>query len=332
VGVESVAVDAAQRRIAGLWPELTERQRRLLLGVEARELGRGGVSVLARAVGVSRSTVAKGAAEADAPAGLPAGRSRRPGGGRRRLAAADAGLVAALDALVEPATRGDPSSPLRWTCKSTRQLAAALTAAGHPVGERTVAGLLRVEGYSLQATAKVTEGRQHPDRDGQFRYINATARRFMRAGDPVVSVDTKRKELVGVDPPYANGGREWQPKGEPVPVGVHDFPDPASPKAVPYGVYDVAADTGWVSVGRDGDTAAFAVATLRRWWTQVGQVAYPTARRLLICADAGGSNGYRLRLWKVELAAFAADTGLTVSICHFPPGTQCRCLNVVVDR
>jgi len=322
VGVESAAVDAARRRIAGLWPELTERQRRLLLGVEARELGRGGVSALARVVGVSRSTVAKGAADVSAPQALPAGRSRRPGGGRRRLAEADAGLVAALDALVDPVTRGDPCSPLRWTCKSTRELARALTEGGHPVGDRTVAALLRAEGYSLQATAKVSEGRQHPDRDGQFRHINAVARRFGRAGDPVISVDTKRKELVGVDPPYANGGREWQPAGAPVPVGVHDFPDPDTPKAVPYGVYDVAADAGWVSVGCDGDTAAFAVATLRRWWAAVGQLAYPAAKRLLICADAGGSNGYRLRLWKVELAAFTAETGLSVSVCHFPPGTS----------
>jgi hypothetical protein len=305
-----------------LWPELTERQRRLLLGVEARELGRGGVSALARVVGVSRSTVAKGAADVAASQSLPAGRSRRPGGGRKRRADADVGLVAALDALVDPATRGDRQSPLRWTCKSTRELARALTEAGHPVGDRTVAALLRAEGYSLQATAKVSEGRQHPDRDGQFRHINAAVRRFLARGDPVLSVDTKRKELVGVDPPYANAGREWQPSGEPVRVGVHDFPDPATPKAVPYGGYDVAADTGWVSVGCDGDTAAFAVATLRRWWASVGRVAYPAAKRLLICADAGGSNGYRLRLWKVELAAFAADTGLTVTVCHFPPGTS----------
>jgi hypothetical protein len=315
-------VDAAQRRIAALSPELTERQRRLLLGAEARELGRGGVSALARAVGVSRSTVAKGVAEVAAPQPLPTGRSRRPGGGRKRLADTDADLVAALDALVDPATRGDPGSPLRWTCKSTRQLARALTAAGHPVGERTVAALLRAEGYSLQAAAKVSEGRQHPDRDRQFRHINTTVRRFLRRGDPVLSVDTKKKELVGVDPPYANAGRQWQPIGEPVRVGVHDFPDPATPKAVPYGVYDIGTDAGWVSVGRDGDTAAFAVATLRRWWAQVGRVAYPHAGRLLICADAGGPNGYRSRLWKVALAAFAAEASLRVTVCHFPPGTS----------
>jgi Rhodopirellula transposase DDE domain len=223
---------------------------------------------------------------------------------------------------VDPVTRGDPESPLRWTCKSTRELARALTEAGHPVGDRTVAALLRADGYSLRATAKVSEGRQHPDRDAQFRHINAAVRRFLKSGDPVVSMDTKKKELVGVDPPYANAGREWQPAGQPVPVGVHDFPDPSTPKAVPYGVYDIAANAGWVSVGRDGDTAAFAVATLRRWWATVGQVAHPAAKRLLICADAGGSNGYRLPLWKVELAGFATDTGLTVTVCHFPPGTS----------
>ena len=322
MGVVESVLDAAQRRIDGLWPELNERQRRRLLGVEARELGWGGVSALARAVGVSRSTVARGLADLDAPESLPAGWSRRAGGGRKRLTDNDPGLAEALDALVDPETRGDPESPLRWTCKSTRELAGALTRVGHRVGERTVAALLRADGYRLQANAKVREGRQHPDRDGQFRHIDAVVRRFLRSGDPVVSVDAKKKELVGADPGYKNGGREWEPTGEPTRVGVHDFPDPAVGKAVPYGVYDLAADTGWVSVGCDGDTAAFAVATLRRWWNSVGSVAYPTSRRLLICGDAGGSNGYRLRLWKVELAAFAAETGLTVTVCHFPPGTS----------
>ena len=305
-----------------MWPHLNELQRRTLLGVEARELGWGGVSAVARVAGVARSTVTIAVAELETPPVVAEGRSRRPGGGRKSAAAKDPGLVSALDALVDPVTRGDPESPLRWTCKSTRQLATALTAQGHPVSERTVAGLLHDAGYSLQANAKTTEGRQHPDRDGQFAHINDTVRRFRRSGDPVISVDTKKKELVSETPGYKNNGREWQPTGQPVTVGVHDFPDPAIPKAVPYGIYDLAADTGWVSVGHDGDTAAFAVETLRRWWNKVGQISYPGAKRLLINADAGGSNGYRVRLWKVELAALATEIGIPITVCHFPPGTS----------
>ncbi len=305
-----------------MWPHLNEFQRRALLGVEARELGWGGVSAVARVAGVSRSTVTIAVAELDRPRLAGEGRSRRPGAGRKSATVKDPGLAAALDALVDPVTRGDPESPLRWTCKSTRQLAAALTAAGHPVSERTVAGLLYDAGYSLQANAKTTEGRQHPDRDGQFAHTNDTARRYRRSGDPVISVDTKKKELVGETPGYKNNGREWQPAGNPVPVGVHDFPDPAMPKAVPYGIYDLAADTGWVSVGQDGDTAAFAVETLRRWWDKAGRISYPKAKQLLINADAGGSNGYRVRLWKVELAALATELGIPITVCHFPPGTS----------
>ncbi len=285
-------------------------------------MGWGGVSAVARVAGVARSTVTIAVAELETPPVVAEGRSRRPGGGRKSAAAKDPGLVSALDALVDPVTRGDPESPLRWTCKSTRQLATALTAQGHPVSERTVAGLLHDAGYSLQANAKTTEGRQHPDRDGQFAHINDTVRRFRRSGDPVISVDTKKKELVSETPGYKNNGREWQPTGQPVTVGVHDFPDPAIPKAVPYGIYDLAADTGWVSVGQDGDTAAFAVETLRRWWNKVGQISYPGAKRLLISADAGGSNGYRVRLWKVELAALATEIGIPITVCHFPPGTS----------
>src|SRR5205809_289608 len=228
-------------------------------------------------------------------------------------------MVDALMALVEPDQRGDPESPLRWTTKSTRNLAAELTRQGHRVGPDTVAALLKQEGFSLQATSRTSEGARHPDRDGQFHYINDRVEEFTAAGQPVVSVDTKKKEVLG---DYAVAGREWHRAGQPVRVRAHDFPDKDAPKAVPYGVYDLAADTGWVSVGCDGDTAAFAVATLRRWWNSVGSVAYPTSRRLLICGDAGGSNGYRLRLWKVELAGFAAETGLTVTVCHFPPGTS----------
>ena len=306
-------------KFAVLMPHLDERQRRLLLGVEAQALGRGGISVVARAAGVSRPTVRKGVAELAAGA-APSDRVRAVGAGRKPLAQADSGLVAALDRLVDPVTRGDPESPLRWTCKSTRQLARTLTEAGHPVSSWTVGQLLHTLDYSLQTNAKTREGKQHPDRDAQFRHINDHVRRFLAAGDPVVSVDTKKKELVGAEPGYKNGGREWQPKGRPEPVGVHDFP--VGPKAVPYGVYDVGANAGFVSVGADGDTAAFAVQTLRRWWSQVGNPTYPEARRLLICADAGGSNGYRLRLWKVELGRLAAEAGLAITVCHFPPGTS----------
>ncbi len=231
----------------------------------------------------------------------------------------DPGLLAALDALVEPTARGDPESPLRWTCKSTRNLADALTVQGHPVSAKTVARLLAGMDYSLQAPSKQVEGAQHPDRDGQFRYVNEQAKDHLGAGQPVISVDTKKKEVVGN---LSNKGREWQPKGNPVRVDVHDFPDPQVGKAIPYGVYDLGADQGWVSVGEDHDTAAFAVATIGRWWQMVGSRAYPDATRLLITADAGGSNGYRSRLWKVELGKLAAETGLAITVCHFPPGTS----------
>jgi hypothetical protein len=322
MAITTEVLEAAGRRIEVLWPQLNERQRRALLGAEARELGWGGVAAVAKVTGVARSTVSLGVAELDQPDVVVAGRSRRAGGGRKSAAVADAGLVAALDVLVDPVTRGDPMSPLRWTAKSTRTLADTLSAAGHPVSNVTVARLLREQGYSLQSNAKTREGAQHPDRDEQFRHINDTARRFLRSKDPVVSVDTKKKELVGAEPGYKNAGREWEPAATPVRVGVHDFPDPTTPKAVPYGVYDVGANTGWVSVGSDGDTAAFAVETLRRWWVSVGRPRYPTAKRLMINADAGGSNGYRLRLWKFELARFANETGLAITVCHFPPGTS----------
>ena len=316
--------DRLAAKFAVLLPHLDERQRRLLLGAEARELGRGGIARVAAAAGVSRPTVSRGISEIStgADGGAGAGRVRRSGGGRRSLTETDPGLLAALDALVEPDNRGDPMSPLRWTTKSTRNLADALTADGHPVSHVRVGELLHASGYSLQGNLKSMEGKQHPDRDAQFRHINALAKRYLKAGDPVISVDSKKKELVGETPGYKNNGRDWQPKGQPVTVGVHDFPDPAMPKAVPYGIYDLSANTGWVTVGSDGDTAAFAVATLRRWWSQVGQVAYPNAGRLLINADAGGSNGYRVRLWKVELARLASDTGLNITVCHYPPGTS----------
>jgi Rhodopirellula transposase DDE domain len=290
-------------------PHLTERQRRLLLGAAARALGYGGVSRVARLAEASRPTVRRGAAELDQPAD-PRGRIRQHEGPKRRRDT-DLGLLQALDRLVEPDTRGDPQSPLRWTCKSTRELAEALTAQGHPVSDDTVGRLLREQGYRLQRTVKTLEGAQHPDRDAQFRYLNQQAKVHLAAGQPVVSVDTKKKELVGR---FANG--------EPDQVNVHDFPDPKLGKAIPYGVYDVGANSGWVGVGTDHDTAAFAVQTLRRWWQQVGRLAHPQADRLLVCADAGGSNGYRVRAWKAELARLAAETGLQVTVCHLPPGTS----------
>ena len=276
------------------------------------------MKLVAAAVGVSPDTVVKGLRELESAA-APTGRVRRPGGGRKPLTATDSGILAALEALVDPATRGDPMSALRWTSKSTRTLAAELTAQGHRVSASTVGQLLRAADYSLQANIKVREGSAHQDRDAQFRYLNEQVAEHQQAGAPVVSVDTKKKELVG---DYKNNGQEWMPQGKPERVQVHDFPDPKVGKAIPYGIYDVAANTGWVSVGQDHDTSAFAVATLRRWWTSVGQINYPAADRLLICADGGGSNGYRVRSWKTELAALATETGLAITVCHLPPGTS----------
>jgi hypothetical protein len=309
---------ALAAKFEAVFPHLDERQRRLLAGAEARALGHGGIRVVAKAARMRERTVARGVAELDSGQ-RPLGRARRPGGGRKRAADRDPGLRPALMALVEPDVRGDPMSPLRWTTRSTRTLAAELTRAGHMVSADTVADLLREEGFSLQANAKTIEGAQHPDRDAQFRYINDRATRYQAAGDPVVSVDTKKKELVGQ---YRNAGQQWCPKGEPVEVATHDFPDPQLGKAIPYGIYDLAANTGWVGVGTDHDTAAFAVACLRRWWDAVGRSGYPRSRRLLITADAGGSNGYRTRAWKAELAALAVETGLEITVCHLPPGTS----------
>jgi Rhodopirellula transposase DDE domain len=301
-----------------VFPHLDERQRRLLLGAEARALGHGGIRLVARAAGVREATVSLGVDELDSGA-EPLGRARRPGGGRKRAADLDPGLRPALLALVEPDERGDPVSPLRWTTKSTRKLAAELTARGHRVSADTVGGLLREEGFSLQGNAKTIEGKQHPDRDAQFRYINGQVKAHQGSGDPVISVDTKKKELVGE---FKNTGREWRPEGQPVATRTHDFPGDSTGKAIPYGVYDLTGNTGWVNVGTDHDTAAFAAESIRRWWKAAGSGDYPLARRLLITADAGGSNGYRTRAWKAELAALAVETGLEITCCHFPPGTS----------
>jgi hypothetical protein len=318
MGGEEEAGRVLAAKFAAIFPHLDERQRRLLMGAEARALGHGGIRLVARAAGVREATVALGVDELDSGA-EPLGRARRAGGGRKRAADVDPGLRPALLALVEPDERGDPMSPLRWTVKSTRKLAAELTALGHRVGADTVGDLLREEGFSLRGNAKTIEGKQHPDRDAQFRYINEQVKAHQSTADPVISVDTKKKELVGQ---FKNAGREWRPKGQPVATHTHDFPGDSAGKAVPYGVYDITGNTGWVSVGTDHDTAAFAAESIRRWWKAAGQAGYPLARRLLITADAGGSNGYRTRAWKAELAALAVETGLEITCCHFPPGTS----------
>jgi hypothetical protein len=301
-----------------IMPHLDERQRRLLLAAEARSLGHGGIRAVAQAAGVREATVSAGIDELEA--GAPAlGRVRRLGGGRKPAVERDPGLLPALMALVEPDERGDPMSPLRWTTMSTRSLAEALTGQGHPVSAATVGDLLREQGFSLQANAKILEGRRHPDRDKQFRYLNEQVKQHQDTTDPVISVDTKKKEQLGE---YANPGRQWRPRGEPTATRSHDFPDPETRKAVPYGIYDLTGNNGWVNVGTDHDTAAFAVESIRRWWNSRGRADYPYARRLLITADAGGSNSYRARTWKAELATLAAQTGLTITICHLPPGTS----------
>jgi transposase len=310
--------ESAASRYAVLRPHLDERQRRLLLGVEAAQIGRGAIKAIASATGVHPDTIARGVREVEGHP-EPQPRVRAPGGGRKKLAETDAGLSNRLRALVDPDTRGDPVSPLVWTTKSTRHLASELTKQGHPVSDRTVARMLRELGFSLQGNAKVVEGAQHADRDAQFGYLAVEVAEHIGAGQPVVSVDTKKKELVGA---FKNGGREYQPAGHPERVKVHDFADKDLGKAIPYGVYDVSANTGWVTVGTDHDTSAFAVATLRSWWQTIGSLRYREADRLLICADSGGSNGNRVRAWKIELAKFAAETGLAITVSHLPPGTS----------
>jgi Rhodopirellula transposase DDE domain len=310
--------DGVAARLVLIRPFLDERAWRLLLGAEATVLGRGGIKLVAAATGAHPDTVAAGVRELAGEDPMP-GRVRRPGAGRPSKAVTDPDLAAALDALVDPESRGDPGSPLRWTIKSTAKLASELSAQGHPVSARTVAKMLVAEGYSLQANVKTVEGAHHPDRDAQFRYLNGQVGVFQAGGDPVISVDTKKKELVGN---FKAAGREWAPAGHPPEVNVHDFADKDLGKVAPYGVYDLTANTGWVNVGTDADTGAFAVESIRRWWTSEGTANYPGASRLLITADSGGSNGSRLRLWKTELAAFATETGLDITVCHLPPGTS----------
>lgn len=320
-----------EEKYSVLADRLDEATLRLWAAVEARTLGRGGVSAVAKAIGLSRTTIYAGLEELElkkqgtgVPAGLPPvrvgqRRVRAQGGGRKKLKDKDPTLLRDLDALVEPTTRGDPMSPLRWTCKSTPRLAQELAERGHEISQRSVCDLLAELGYSLQSVRKTQEGRQHPDRDAQFQHIAKTAAQYQATGDPVISVDTKKKELIG---DFKNGGREWQPKGNPEVARVHDFLDPALGKVAPYGVYDIATNQGWVSVGIDHDTAEFAVESIRRWWKEMGRPCYPKAGRLLITADCGGSNGYRVRLWRLELQKLADELNLTIQVCHFPPGTS----------
>ena len=314
---------AISSRFKHIDPYLDERTRRVLAAAEAMAAGRGGISQVSRSTGISRGAIRSGLKELSGNTDrIPAdaGRVRRPGGGRKRADAKDPNLLPALEHLVAPATRGDPMSPLRWTSKSTKKLADELTRQGHPASARTVARLLGVLGYSLQANQKSMEGRSaNPDRNAQFEFINQQTKERLAAGEPVISVDTKKKELIGN---FRNGGREYQPKGNPELVNVHDFVSDSQGRVTPYGVYDVATNAGWVSVGTDHDTATFAVETIRRWWNSMGQPTYPQAKSLLITADGGGSNGSRLRLWKIELQRFADESSMPITVCHFPPGTS----------
>ncbi|MGW2125230.1 ISAzo13 family transposase [Streptomyces sp. NPDC001758] len=305
-------------KFEALVPHLNERQRRLLYGAEARQLGHGGIAAVAAAAGVSKSCVSRGLADLEEDA-EPDGRVRRPGGGRPATAAKDPGLRTTLRNLVEDSTQGDPIGPLTWTTKSLRRLADELAARGHAAGRDTVAALLKEDGFSLRGNARVLAGSTHPDRDAQFRHINAEVSEFLHAGDPVISVDTKKKEQIGL---FAQAGREWAPPGAPVKVLDHDFPSQATGTAIPYGIHDVGRNAGFVVVGTDHDTAAFAVASLRRWWNEEGRAAYPNATRLLITADGGGSNSSRAKAWKANLAVLATETSLEISVCHLPPGTS----------
>jgi transposase len=312
-------IAAITARYEALKTLLDERSRRLLAAAESQAVGKGGISVVAKATGISRPVIRQGIADLKDSTALASGRVRKEGGGRKRVIDKDASLKTDLQSLLESTTRGDPQAALRWTCKSVRQLTAELKRMGHEVSHQVVADLLHELGYSLQANRKTKEGSHHPDRNAQFEHLNGTVKWSMSRQQPVISVDTKKKELVG---DFKNGGRELSPKGQPEQVRVHDFVDPELGRATPYGIYDLGRNSGWVSVGMDHDTAEFAVETIRRWWRTMGRPAYPEATRLLITADAGGSNGSRLRLWKVELQKLADETGLRIAVCHFPPGTS----------
>jgi len=312
-------IGTLQAKYTALAPALTERSRRLWAATEARALGHGGITLVELATGISRSTVQRGVRELESQQTLAPARTRKPGGGRKRAVDKDAELVTDLEALVEPTAAGDPDSPLRWTTKSVRRLQMELEAMGHAVSHRVVAEILHRLDYSLQANRKTLEGTSHPDRDAQFRYIHEQVRQFQKNAHPAISVDTKKKELVG---DFKNSGRQWRPKGNPEPVRVHDFLIPEQGKAIPYGVYDLQRNEGWVTVGVDHDTGRFAVNAIRRWWKVMGRPAYGSPTALLITADAGGSNGSRLRLWKWEIQKFASRTGLSITVCHFPPGTS----------
>jgi hypothetical protein len=320
---DAATIERIRAKYVALSPVMDERVRRHWAATEAMALGWGGITIAARATGLARNTIATGVRElaqrstrSDVSIDV---RLRRPGGGRKPIAETDPLLLRALEELVDPATRGHPESPLRWTCKSTAKLAEQLTQENHPVTDRTVARLLKQAGYSLQANRKTREGSSHPDRNAQFEYINKQVSAFQRRNQPVISVDTKKKELVGE---FKNPGQEWQPKGEPETVNVHDFPDKNLGKAIPYGVYDLASNEGWVSVGIDHDTAQFAASSIQRWWTEMGSQRFPHASELLITADGGGSNSSRNRLWKKSLQELADELDLTLKVCHFPPGTS----------
>jgi transposase len=320
-GIDRSQISTLKKRFRALNSAMSEKLRRLWAGAEAQAMGRGGIAAVSQATGLSRATISSGIRELKQGGTRPTPemRVRRKGGGRKALTESDPAVLTDLEALVEPSTRGDPQSALRWTCKSTTKLAEELGRRGHRISPRTVAELLHELDYSLQANRKTREGSSHPDRNAQFEHINRQIQAFQQRGQPVVSVDTKKKELVG---DFKNGGREWQPKGSPEPVRVHDFIDKKLGKAIPYGVYDVSGNRGWVSVGTDHDTAEFAIETIHRWWRHMGLPAYPKAKELLILADGGGSNSSRTRLWKIALQRLADQTGIVVSVCHFPPGTS----------
>jgi len=312
-------LERIRAKYEALSPTLTERSRRVWCATEAIDIGWGGIKMVSKATGVSRFTIWRGMREVESGEALPLGRIRRPGGGRKKVIQTDATLLPDVDRLVEPTVSGNPENPLLWTSKSVRKLARELRALGHDICHRTVADVLRDAGYTLQSNQKSQEGRSHPDRDAQFRHINRTVLAFQRKRQPVISVDTKKKELIGN---FKNAGREWRPKSSPETVQVHDFIIKENGKAIPYGVYDLTRNAGYVSVGIDHDTASFAVRTIRRWWRVMGQPVYPQAKSLLITADSGGSNGAKLRLWKWELQRLADATGLSITVCHFPPGTS----------